>query len=314
MCVHAPGNYARCVLGAHESERFDAVDRTRFVVVEWHDEIGSTNTELLSRARGGAPEGVVLVADLQTAGRGRRGRRWTAPPGTSLMMSLLLRPPPSVLPAAKASLVTLALALSAADACEQTSGIRPRLKWPNDLVIVGTAGTPEPDRKLAGILAESILSGQRLEALVIGMGLNTGWTYVPRELAALATSLNLEANGVVDRVALARRVLEGFERRYSWLCTDGAGAATVLDEARQCSATLGRRVRIELDAAALPQRTESQSASRVDVNALEGTATDLDAHGRLLVTDDSGRLHTVAAGDVVHLRPAAEQGGAPRPA
>jgi len=104
---------------------------------------------------------MVLIADLQTAGRGRRGRRWTAPPGTSLMMSVLLRPPPGPLPPTRAALVTLAVGLAAADACEQVSGIRPLLKWPNDLVIAGPAGPDADghcavrrDRKLAGILAE----------------------------------------------------------------------------------------------------------------------------------------------------------------
>ncbi len=281
-----------------ESARFASVSRTRFVSVEWHAEIDSTNTELLKRARRGAPEGLVLIADRQTAGRGRRGRRWTAPPGTSLMMSVLLRPPPRSLPASRAALVTMAVALAARDACHRVSGVLPSLKWPNDLV---TAGAGPQDRKLAGILAESIITNGHLTALVVGMGLNTGWPAVPAELADIATSLNLESGTLVDRTLLAHLVLEGLETRYARLCGAGCcdagcsdadaamAAAWLLAEARRSSATLGRRVRISFD---------QTSNGR----ALEGLASDLDTEGRLLVCDDAGKMHTVSVGDVVHLR------------
>ncbi|MCY3586691.1 MAG: biotin--[acetyl-CoA-carboxylase] ligase [Acidimicrobiaceae bacterium] len=294
---HEPGEF--------DSPHFGSVAGTRFGDVVWRDEIGSTNTELLDRARSGAPEGKVLIADLQTAGRGRRGRRWTAPPGTSLMMSVLLRPPPGPLPPTRAALVTLAVGLAAADACEQVCGIRPLLKWPNDLVIAGPAGPDADghgavrrDRKLAGILAESISTQGLLSAVVVGMGLNTGWPEVPAELEGVATSLNLESGAPVDRTLLARRVLEGLEARYELLCraADGTGTAIVLDEARRNSATLGHRVRVSLDATTV--------ASANDARSLEGLASDLDAEGRLLITDDVGTVHTVAVGDVVHLRPA----------
>lgn len=292
--MHDPGQF--------DSAQFRSVRGTRFTDVEWHDEIGSTNTELLDRARRGAPEGVVLIADTQNAGRGRRGRRWTAPPGTSLMMSVLLRPPPGPLPPTRASLVTLAVALAAADACEQCSGVRPKLKWPNDLVIAAPAehDSAGHDRKLAGILAESISTQGVLSALVVGMGLNTGWPEVPAELEGVATSLNLASGAPVDRTVLARRLLENLEARYEMLCTDDdgpggvAGSATVLDEARRNSATLGRRVRISFDAT-------------TDADVLEGLASDLDTEGRLLVADDAGTVHTVAVGDVVHLRPAPQR-------
>ena len=290
--------YARGVRGSRqdsvvESAHFTSVSRTRFTSVEWHDEIGSTNTELLERARQGAPEGMVLIADLQTAGRGRRGRRWTAPPGTSLMMSVLLRPPRGQLPPSRAALVTMAVALAAADACDRHSGVRPSLKWPNDLVV---AGAGLGDRKLAGILAESLSTQGELTALVVGMGLNTGWPAVPAELDGIASSLNLESGAPVDRTLLARLVLEGLEERYERLCRadhgddPDFGVNALLSEARLGSATLGRRVRIELD-------------ERSGDGALEGVASDLDPEGRLLVRDDAGVTHTVSVGDVIHLRP-----------
>ena len=201
--------------------------------------------------------------------------------------------------------MTLAVGLAAADACEQVSGIRPLLKWPNDLVIAGPPGPDADghgavhhDRKLAGILAESISTQGLLSAVVVGMGLNTGWPEVPAELKGVATSLNLESGAPVDRTLLARRVLEGLEARYELLCraADGTAAAIVLDEARRNSATLGHRVRVSLDATTV--------ASDNDARSLEGVASDLDAEGRLLITDDVGTAHTVAVGDVVHLRPA----------
>lgn len=186
----------------------------------------------------------------------------------------------------------MAVALSAIDACDRLSGVRPSLKWPNDLVIAGAGST---DLKLAGVLAESLSAGGQLTALVVGMGLNTGWPAVPDELEGIATSLNLESGAPVDRTLLARLVLEGLERRYARLCDagrgDDVGAASLLAEARRCSATLGRRVRISFD--------ETSNGG-----ALEGVASDLDAEGRLQVRDDAGSMHTVSVGDVVHLRPA----------
>ena len=139
-------------------------------------ETGSTNADLLALARDGAPEGIVLVADHQTAGRGRLDRRWEAPPGSSLLMSMLFRPPRSV---THLNLVNAAAGIAASDACNEVAGFRPLLKWPNDVVV--------DDRKLAGILAEVV--GQ---AVVVGIGLNVNWpSPLPPELADTATAANL---------------------------------------------------------------------------------------------------------------------------
>src|SRR5918997_216125 len=159
------------------------VPRLRFDDVRWVEETDSTNTRLLDEARAGAPEGVVLVADHQTAGRGRLGRRWEAPPGSSLLVSVLVRPD---VPVGRAHLVTMAAGLAASDACEGVAGARPGLKWPNDLVV--------DDAKLAGLLAESVVDGVDLRALVVGMGLNV--TAAP---ADGATCLADHAGGPVDR-------------------------------------------------------------------------------------------------------------------
>jgi BirA family biotin operon repressor/biotin-[acetyl-CoA-carboxylase] ligase len=233
-------------------------------------ETDSTNRVVLELARSGEPEGVVVVADHQTAGRGRLGRSWQAPPGASLLVTVLLRPG---LPVGEAHLLTIAAALAAADACAEVAGVRPGLKWPNDLVFEADGEV----RKVAGLLAESIVVGNRLEAVAVGMGLNVQWpSPLPDELAAIATALNHEAGRDVDRDAVLHAWLAGMDRRRS------QDRADLLRDYRAACVTLGRTVRVEL-----PGET------------FTGVATDVHDDGHLVV---DGRV--VSAGDVVHLRPA----------
>lgn len=274
----------------YDGERwFGALDGTRFVRVRHVSETGSTNTDLLAAARRGEPEGAVLIADIQTAGRGRRGRRWEAPPASSLMMSVLLRPPPRTVRAESASLVTTALACAAAEACERVAGVTPQLKWPNDLVVETRSGELA---KLAGVLTETLLAGSFAEALVVGMGLNVNWPAVPDELVGVMTSLNLLCDRAVSRVALARELLVGFERRYAQLVGGGVGDELAVEnlvaEATRRSATLGRTVRVE--------KAGERTAPLV------GTAVALDDTGALIVEDAEGHRHTVTVGEVVHAR------------
>ena len=244
----------------------------RFGDVRRFDEVDSTNRVALQLAAAGAPEGVVVVADHQTEGRGRRGRRWDAPPGSSLLASVLLRPP---VPPSRAHLVAMAVALAAADACHEVAGVRPALKWPNDLV----AG--DGPAKLAGVLGESLVEGDRLVALVVGTGLN-----VTSAAASVAGAVALEdlAGCPVDGDALLGSWLVHLERRYGALL-DRGGSEEVLAAYRQGCATLGRLVRVELPG-----------------EVLEGRAVGLTDAGHLLVTTSAGRRE-IAAADVVHLRP-----------
>ena len=175
------------------------------------DEIDSTNTWVMAQARAGAAEGLVAVADHQTAGRGRLGRAWTARPGAALLMSVLLRPDRIT------HLVTACVALAARDACEEVAGIRPALKWPNDLLL--------DDLKVAGVLAEA-----EGGAVVVGIGLNLAWA--PPGGAVLGER--------VDRDALLAALLDALGRWY------GAGWQAVGREYRQSCATIGRLVRVEL--------------------------------------------------------------------
>ena len=266
-----PGERARTALAA-----------TRFADLRWVTETGSTNVDVLDLARRGAPEGLVLVADHQTAGRGRQGRSWTAPPGASLLLTVLLRPP-----AAAASLTTTALGVAAAEAVEVVAGFTPRLKWPNDLVHPGD-GTAD-DRKLAGILAEADWSdarGGRAVAVAAGIGLNVNWpTNPPAEVADIAIACNALAGREVDREDLLVALLRALDRWYTVAVDD---ARPLIAEWRTRSATLGRRVRVDLGGG----------------TTVEGDALDVTDEGHLVVRADAGTEHTIAAGDVVHLRPA----------
>jgi BirA family biotin operon repressor/biotin-[acetyl-CoA-carboxylase] ligase len=250
---------------------------TRFTDVRCFDEVGSTNTELMAAARTGAPEGVVMVADHQHAGRGRLGRTWSAAPGTALLVSVLLRPS---LPAEEVPLVTVAAGLAAADAVQAVAGFRPGLKWPNDLVVPG-----EIDRKLAGMLSESSPADDGGPPAVVGIGFNVSAGAYPGDLAGQAVACEEEAGRPVDRSALLMAFLEALERRYALLLAGGAEAT--LDAYRADSATLGRAVRVELAG-----------------GTVEGVAGRLTGTGDLVVIEEDGGEVRVSAGDVIHLRPA----------
>lgn len=248
---------------------------TRFADLRWVERTGSTNADLLELARAGAPEGIVLVADHQTAGRGRAGRRWVAPPGSSLLVSVLLRPPGTV---PHAHHLTAVVAVAASDACWEVAGVRPRLKWPNDLVV--------DDRKLGGILAESVTAGGRLGAVVVGLGCNLNWpAEMPAELAGTATALNHLTGAEVDRRALLVRFLLRLDEHYGALCEPGGWRGVVLNE-RRLSATLGREVEVELPGG----------------EVVRGRAVEIGDDGALLVEQGSS-LRRITVGDVVHLRP-----------
>ena len=234
---------------------------TRFGEVRLFEELDSTNRYLLDQARAGAPEGLVAVAGHQHAGRGRLGRSWEAPPGTGLLLSVLLRPS---LDPEDLHLVTLAVALAARSVCLSV-GVEPSLKWPNDLVV--------GDRKLAGILAESLPDPR---AVVVGLGLNVSWS------PPGATSLGAEG---ADRRPqdLVDGLLTHLEHALAALGSP-EGRARAMVQYRAHSGTIGRVVAVELAGA-----------------TVVGRAVAVDEHGRLVV-EGEGRRRIVTAGDVVHLR------------
>jgi BirA family biotin operon repressor/biotin-[acetyl-CoA-carboxylase] ligase len=235
-------------------------------------EIDSTNTYVLGQARQGAAEGLVAVAEHQTAGRGRLDRRWESPSGANLLASVLLRPGCA---ADDLHLCSGSVALAAADACGEVAGVVPVLKWPNDLLLEGS--------KVAGVLAEADFDGTRLRGVVVGIGLNVAW---PGPAEAGGTCLD-DAGGSaqpVDKGLLLDLLLEGLARRRP-LLDDQAGRRTLADEVRRRCATIGQRVRVTL-----PD------------DEVTGPASGIDDAGYLVVETGSGR-RLVSAGDVVHLRP-----------
>jgi BirA family biotin operon repressor/biotin-[acetyl-CoA-carboxylase] ligase len=254
---------------------------TCFEVVDWVAETGSTNRDLMVGATEADPADpaapgrrpAVLVTDHQNAGRGTKGRSWFDPPGGSLLLSVRLFP--QVAPS-RLHLFIMALSVAAADACRAVAGVEVGLKWPNDLFV--------DDRKLAGVLAESSLRGGRVDALVIGIGMNVNWPVeIPEELGELAVALNHVADHDLDRVELAVALVRGLDRELAGLAAPG-GEAVLLRRYRERSATIGRRVRVELPA-----------------GPLVGRAVGVDDDG-LLVVDVDGVTRTFAAADVTHLR------------
>jgi BirA family biotin operon repressor/biotin-[acetyl-CoA-carboxylase] ligase len=226
-------------------------------------ETDSTNAEALRLAAAGEPSGTVVVADAQTAGRGRLGRSWWGEPGRSLLASWLVRPE---LPAERWPALTLVAGLAAARAINASAGLDVRLKWPNDLLVDG--------RKLGGLLAEADGHG----ALVVGLGVNVRQDSFPDEIAGLATSVAAAGGRPVERPWLLAATLSGFGARM-------LEPERALDDYRALSATLGEPVRVE----------------RAGADPLEGTAVDL-TDGGALVVDIGGERVAVSAGDVVHLR------------
>ena len=250
------------------------------------DESVSTNLDLVAQARDGAPSGSVLIANFQSAGRGRQGRTWSAPPGTGVAVSVLLHPV-DVEPVRWGWLPLLA-GLGVAEGLQRYPGVPVWLKWPND-VLIG-------DGKVAGILAERIDS-PRGPAVVIGIGINVhskaGDLPVPSATslalqvsdAALGGPLSrTELRGSLSRTEVVRSCLTALGERYlSW--QRGATDEELANSYRALSATIGRRVRVEL----------------VGGGPMEGVATGVDSGGRLVVRTDS-RVQIVGAGDVIHLR------------
>ena len=241
---------------------------TRFHEIRRFTSVDSTNRHLLHEAARGCAEGVVAVADVQTAGRGRHGRSWTAAPGAALLVSVLLRPG---LAPERLHLVTLAAGVAAADAVREVAGFDALVKWPNDLVF--------DDRKLAGILAEAALTGNGgADGVVVGMGLNLRSDAFPPEIAEIATACDRHGAEAVDRDDLLVAWLHALDGHLGALDNVVAAAA-----AR--SATLGRNVRVELAR-----------------GTFTGVATRMTPEGYLVVTRANGTEEIVTAGDVIHVR------------
>ncbi|GAA1097081.1 biotin--[acetyl-CoA-carboxylase] ligase [Tsukamurella spumae] len=258
----------------------EAVRGTRWHAVSVVPTTGSTNADLADGVRAGDEAGRVLIADVQTAGRGRHQRLWSAPSGTQLSISVTVAVPAAAAP--RAGWLSLVTGVAAVRAVREVTGLTAGLKWPNDVLLEAEEG--KRGGKTAGILSELATAPDGRLVAVIGTGLNT-------ELAAAdvpvptATSLRLAGAEDPDRTALAVAYLRHLDAGLAaWADDPAAARAAYLD----ACVTVGQRVRVELPAD----------------EVLLGTAVDVDPEGRIVVADDAGARHVLSAGDVTHLRPA----------
>lgn len=239
--------------------------------VLYFDTLDSTNRRAREEALRGAPEGLVVMAESQSQGRGRMGRLWSSPAGGNLYLSILLRPP---LPPDRVPQLTLLAGVSGARAIRRITGLEARLKWPNDIFISG--------KKTAGILAEMEGEVSRLHFVILGIGVNVNWDpdRMPRELRETATSLQAEAGREFARDTIALGILEDLERDYDLFRREGF-SERMRAEWNRLSLVNGKRVTLTF----LDQK-------------IDGEVRELDRDGALLFVDQEGKARRFMAGDV----------------
>lgn len=251
-----------------------------------HQTLPSTNSEAMLLAQAGAPHGTVVVAERQTAGRGRQGRSWFSPEGMNIYASVLIRPLSLTMPPADwLGWIPLTTAIAAAESIQQVAGLSPRLKWPNDLLI--------GHRKVGGILCESGTDPQKHPFVVIGLGLNvnTPLSLFPTELTAVATSLMEETHRPIDRSRLLAQFLLDLEQALDELTSEGPRRLHHAYTTR--CATLGKRVRVVV------------SDTREWIGQAEAIGLDGALHVRPSETSiqpGAPQIVAVRAADVMHLR------------
>lgn len=240
--------------------------------VIYYDETDSTNIRIRRLAEEGADEGILAVADKQTAGRGRRGRTWLSPAGKNIYMSLLLRP--DVEPRA-AAMLNLVMGLAVAQAIEEIAGLKADIKWPNDVVVNG--------KKVTGILTEMDMEADYIRNVIIGIGINTNQASCEEfdeEFRAHATSLRIESGHLINRAELIARAMAFFEKAYGLFLETG-DLSLVKDEFTKHLINVDKCVRV-LDPA----------------GEYEGIARGITNTGELLVEKEDGSTIQVYAGEV----------------
>jgi BirA family biotin operon repressor/biotin-[acetyl-CoA-carboxylase] ligase len=230
----------------------------------------STNDVIEKLARDGVKEGAVVFAESQTKGRGRLGRKWISPERKGLWFSVLLRPD---LRPQETTQLTVASATALRRAIQSETGLRPEIKWPNDIVIGG--------KKVAGILTELSAELDKVRHVILGIGVdvNLGAGEFPPELRKLATSLKIESGKMISRAGLATAILRELDSDYARIC--GGFFADVADEWQDHCKTIGRQVTIQ-----------------IGERRIRGRAESLDDDGALLLRTDHGRLERITGGDV----------------
>jgi BirA family biotin operon repressor/biotin-[acetyl-CoA-carboxylase] ligase len=256
-----------------ETLQSSLVCRQLGVHFHYYLEIDSTNTRARQLAEGGAPEGAIVIAEKQTHGRGRLGRSWISPAFVNLYFSLVLRPQ---LPPAYAAQITLVAAVALADAVARFSLDPPAIKWPNDILVGG--------KKLAGILTESSVALERVNYVILGIGVNINFAHamMPEPIRGRATSLMECAGQVVSREAFLERLIQDLYRCYGILRE--AGFNPIARRWEEYFSLRGKPVRVEMGD-----------------DTLAGVAKGIDNDGALLVEGERGQIHRILAGDVIPL-------------
>lgn len=235
----------------------------------YFDVIGSTNIEAKKQAEEGAPDGLLIVADKQEQGRGRRGRSWDSPAGMNIFMTILLRPE---FAPDKASMVTLVMALSVSQAIKEVTGLQAGIKWPNDIVV--------HKKKVVGILTEMNMETDYIQHLVCGVGINVNQDSFPAEIAKTGTSLYLEGGKKINRAYLIEKTMEYFEKNYEIFCRD-ENMSGLLEAYNELLVNRQQRVRV------LDPKGE-----------YEGLAYGINEAGELIVQKQDGTIENVYAGEV----------------
>ena len=234
---------------------------------------GSTNDVAMRQAGRGAAHGTVVVAEEQTAGRGRFGRSWYSERGSGLYLSVILRPP---LAPAAAPLLPLLAGVAAQEAIESVTKLRPDIRWPNDLLV--------GKKKICGILTEMSAELDRLHYVVLGIGLNVNHRRVPKDLASIATSLRMEGEKEYSRIAVLVALLRNLERYYRLLLAKGP--APIVERFRAGSSyASGKRIRIKTPA-----------------EEFTATTVDLEPSGALRIRRKGGREESLLSGEIVELK------------
>lgn len=242
--------------------------------VHYFPVIGSTNSYAKELAKGGAPEGSLVITEKQTRGKGRMGRQWHSPSGVNLLFSVLFRPSFSV---DRVFFLTMLTTVSLVDAIREVTGLRALIKWPNDIYCNG--------KKMAGILTEFSADSTDIAYVVVGTGLNVNWDIQSRpELEHIATSLMKEAGYPVSRITLLSHILDNLERNYKRLLRGEDDP--IRDRWKRNSMVIGKDVLVD-------PKGEGKRAK----------ATGIDRNGALLIEEENGTTSSVICGDVQVLFP-----------
>jgi len=239
-----------------------------------YDEVESTNSIAYELLKQGYPSGTVFIADRQTKGKGRLGRKWISPPGKNLYISIAIKPH---IPPKDATLITLTSVVACTTALRRYTEIPVQIKWPNDMLI--------EEKKVGGILTEMKIEGEKIKAVVVGMGINVNMTEddLPDEIKDIATSLKIYKGEDFSRALLAVEIIKECDKWYQLL--EKKNRKTIIDRWMQLSGTIGRQVKIVM--------TDKE---------IYGTAEAIDEEGRLIVKLPDSSYEKICAGDVTLMR------------